>query len=452
MSVNIIELIKSQIGPALISQASTNLGESESSISKAISALLPTVVGGLANNADKPGILDSILGASSRNLLGNLMGDSNASMIGTIITALFGDKVGAIANSVSGYSGVSNSSANSLLNMVTGASVGAIGKYAGENNIGSTGLSSILSDQKGLVSSLLPAGLSFASLGLGDWGSNVDSVTNTVHTEAPVSDSAHAEPLQSAPVSDNVKVTAHDEPAIDVTRAGSTHMNVEPEENDNGGSIWKWLLPLVLLLLAGWFLWKQCDKKDVNGAAGTTDSTMVNQDSMNAMPVDSANMTGVTKVDEDIDLNGTMIKGYRGGMEDNMIAFLKANKYNDAADDAALKDTWYNFDKVNFEMASSTELLAGSEMQLQNLVAILKAYPESKIKIGGYTDNTGDAAINKALSQKRADFLRKQLTDMGVGSQVTGAEGYGSEMATVPATASDAERAVDRNMAVRFTK
>ena len=44
------------------------------------------------------------------------------------------------------------------------------------------------------------------------------------------------------------------------------------------------------------------------------------------------------------------------------------------------------------------------------------------------------------------------LEKAGVGSQVIGAEGYGSEFATVAATASDAERAADRKMAVRFAK
>ena len=61
MALNIIDLIKGQLGPALISQAASKLGESESGISKAISGLLPAVVGGMANNADKPGVLDAIL-------------------------------------------------------------------------------------------------------------------------------------------------------------------------------------------------------------------------------------------------------------------------------------------------------------------------------------------------------------------------------------------------------
>lgn len=430
MSLNIIDLIKGQLGPALVSQSASQLGESESGISKAISGLLPAVVGGLANNADKPGVLDAITGAASTGVLGNLLqGSSNNSTISTVLSSIFGDKMAGLVNAVSSFAGVSNSTSNSLLNMVTGAALGSIGKYAADNNLGADGVKSLLHDQKGVVSALLPAGLSLASMGLGSMSADPTSV-----------------PLES------VQSTSFDEPKVEVNRGGNTHVNPDKvDDNDGGGSIWKWLLPLLLLVLAAWFLWKQCNKP-ADATTGMSDSTAVMTDSAaTVVPVDSANMSG-NKTMTDIDLNGTKLKGYSQGMEDNMIKFLKANGYKNAADDAVLKDTWYSFDNVNFVMGSSNELLPGSEVQLQNLVQILKAYPDTQIKIGGYTDKVGDAAVNKDLSQKRADYLKSELTKLGVGSQVTGATGYGSEFATVDASASDAERAVDRNMAVRFAK
>ena len=429
MSLNVIDLIKGQLGPALVTQAATQYGESESGISKAISGLLPAVVGGLANNADKPGVLDAITGAASSGLLGNLLGDSsNNSLVSTVLSAIFGDKIGGLVNAVAGYAGISNSSSNSLLNMVTGASLGSLGKYATDNNLDASGLSGLLKDQKGVVPSLLPAGLSLASLGLGNWfGSDA-----SVETE-------------------KVKVTSYDQPKVEVNRGGNTHVNVDKNEDNGGGSIWKWLLPLLLLALAAWFLWKQCNKP-AEQTTVTTDSTAVITDSASTMmPADSAMVT-TTKVDEDIDLNGVALKGYRGGMEDSMISFLKSGGYTNAADDAALKDTWYTFDKVNFKMGSSTELEAGSQVQLDNLVVILKAYPDAKIKVGGYTDKVGDEANNVKLSTARANYIKSALENAGVGAQVIGAEGYGSKFATVDASASDAERAIDRKMAVRFAK
>ena len=441
MSLNVIDLIKGQLGPALISQAATQLGESESGISKAISGLLPAVVGGLANNADKPGVLDAITGAASSGLLGNLLGGStNNSLITTILTAIFGDKVGALVNAVSSYAGISDSSTNSLLNMVTGATLGSVGKYSADNNLGASGVQNLLQEQKGIVSTLLPAGLSLASLGLGSFFGN-DSVKETVNV-API---------------ENVKVSSFDEPKIEVNRGGNTHVNVDnSDDNNGGGSIWKWLLPLLLLALAAWFLWKQCDKKDATSGAAVNDSAVVVEDSA-VIVSDSANVATAagstnTKVDENIDLNGVALKGYKGGMEDQMITFLKAGSYKTAADDAALKDKWYTFDKVNFKIGSATELEAGSQVQMDNLLAILKAFPEAKVKIGGYTDKTGVEADNVKLSQSRADFIKNWLAGKGVGAQVLTAEGYGSKFATVVKEATNDERAVDRKMAVRFAK
>jgi len=430
MSLNIIDLIKGQLGPALVSQAASQLGESESAISKAISGLLPAVVGGLANNADKPGVLDSITGATSGGILGNLLGDaSNNPMISTVLASIFGDKIGGLVNAVSSFAGVSNSSSNSLLNMVAGAALGSIGKYAADNNLGNDGVKNLLEDQKGIVSTLMPAGLSLASLGLGSMGSTTMDV-----------------PIE------NVKVTSYDEPKIEVNRGGNTHVNVDKvDDADGGGSIWKWLLPLLLLALAAWFLWKQCNKPADTTTTMTDSTAMMTDSAAVTAPGDSA-MMNTTKTDEDIDLNGTAIKGYKGGMEDSMISFLKSGAYATAADDAALKDNWYTFDKVNFKMGSSTDLEAASQGQLDNLLAILKAYPEAKIKIGGYTDKVGDEAANVKLSGERAEYIKKWLTDKGVGAQVLGAEGYGSKFATVDASASDAERAIDRKMAVRFAK
>ena len=441
MSLNVIDLIKGQLGPALISQAATQLGESESGISKAISGLLPAVVGGLANNADKPGVLDAITGAASSGLLGNLLGGStNNSLITTILTAIFGDKVGALVNAVSSYAGISDSSTNSLLNMVTGATLGSVGKYSADNNLGASGVQNLLQEQKGIVSTLLPAGLSLASLGLGSFFGN-DSVKEAINV-APT---------------ENVKVSSFDEPKIEVNRGGNTHVNVDnSDDNNGGGSIWKWLLPLLLLALAAWFLWKQCDKKDATSGVAVNDSAVVVQDSA-VIVNDSANVATAagstnTKVDENIDLNGVALKGYKGGMEDQMITFLKAGSYKTAADDAALKDKWYTFDKVNFKIGSATELEAGSQVQLDNLLAILKAFPEAKVKIGGYTDKTGVEADNVKLSTARANFIKAALDKAGVGAQVLGAEGYGSKFANVAKEASNEERAADRKMAVRFAK
>ncbi len=444
MSLNIIDLIKGQLGSALVTQASSQLGESESGISKAIGGLLPAVVGGLANNSNNPAVLDAISNAPSQGILGNLLGlATNNTWVQDLLASIFGDKLSGLVNSIATYAGISNNSSASLLNLVTGATIGSVGKYAADNNLDQAGISNLLNDQKGIVSSLLPAGLSLASLNVGDWakGYKFDNDNDAIKN-GPIST---PNPIPT-PV-------ANAEPKIEITRDvadGGTFPD-RPTTNE-GGSIWKWLLPLLLLIAASYFLWKQCEKKETTTTTTVAGDSLSTTTDTSSMPMDTANTMSTTKTDENIDLNGTMLKGYKGGMEDNMITFLKSGSYASAADDAALKDNWYNFDHVNFKMGSSTELEAGSQGQLENLVAILKAYPEAKIKIGGYTDKVGNEAANVKLSGERATYIKDWLAKQGVASQVTGADGYGSEFATVDASASDAERAADRKMAVRFTK
>jgi outer membrane protein OmpA-like peptidoglycan-associated protein len=142
--------------------------------------------------------------------------------------------------------------------------------------------------------------------------------------------------------------------------------------------------------------------------------------------------------------DGTEIDAYKGGIEDRLVACL-----NDAACIAG-KDQWFDFDNLNFETGSA-RLTAESIAQVRNIVAILKAYPAAKIKIGGYTDKVGNDADNKKLSQDRADAVMAEIKKEGANAaQLVGAEGYGEELAKVAETASDEERRVDRRISVQL--
>lgn len=148
--------------------------------------------------------------------------------------------------------------------------------------------------------------------------------------------------------------------------------------------------------------------------------------------------------------NGTKLQAYPGGIEDQLIKFLGSDDYKNGTAES-LKDKWFNFDDLNFSFGT-TELAPESKRQLDNIVAILKAFPDAKIKIGGYTDKKGDDAANKKLSDERAKAVKAALERAGVGSQVPEAEGYGEQFATVPETASDDERKIDRKTSIRLLK
>ncbi|MBW8839019.1 MAG: OmpA family protein [Gemmatimonadetes bacterium] len=132
------------------------------------------------------------------------------------------------------------------------------------------------------------------------------------------------------------------------------------------------------------------------------------------------------------------------GIESNLIAFITdgSRPVNDT--------TWFNFDRLNFATASAT-ILPQSEEQLNNIAAVLTAYPDVNVKVGGYTDNSGDRAANRRLSQQRAEAVRRALVGKGIAANRLVAEGYGSDHPVGDNTTAEG-RAQNRRIALRVTK
>ena len=88
---------------------------------------------------------------------------------------------------------------------------------------------------------------------------------------------------------------------------------------------------------------------------------------------------------------------------------------------------------------------------LDNMATILKANPTTKMKLGGYTDNTGDAANNVELSKARAEAVKARLMGQGVDGSRIGTAGLGSAN---PVGSNDTPdgRAQNRRIEVRISK
>ncbi|MBC3786036.1 sodium-translocating pyrophosphatase [Spirosoma utsteinense] len=141
---------------------------------------------------------------------------------------------------------------------------------------------------------------------------------------------------------------------------------------------------------------------------------------------------------------GVSLKGVDvDGIEANLLSFIKSDKVVD-------KETWFDFDRLTFETGSAT-LKSESQEQLKNIGDILKAYSNVNVKLGGYTDNTGNAASNLKLSGDRAQSVKKELVGLGIADSRLEAEGYGQEH---PVASNDTEdgRAQNRRISIRVTK
>jgi K(+)-stimulated pyrophosphate-energized sodium pump len=111
---------------------------------------------------------------------------------------------------------------------------------------------------------------------------------------------------------------------------------------------------------------------------------------------------------------------------------------------------WISLDRTYF-VSGKSELTESSKEQVANIAAILKAYPNAKIKIGGYTDNTGAVDLNNKISTERASFVKEQLEKAGVPAGTIVAEGYGPEHPICPANDTDECKAQNRRVDIRVT-
>jgi K(+)-stimulated pyrophosphate-energized sodium pump len=112
-------------------------------------------------------------------------------------------------------------------------------------------------------------------------------------------------------------------------------------------------------------------------------------------------------------------------------------------------NNWYTIENLYFETGSS-DLKASSDVQLLNLVEILNAYPDLKIKLGGYTDNTGNEESNQKLSSLRAQTAKLKLLELGVAGDRVEAEGYGSQHPVCESNDTDECKAKNRRIDVRI--
>jgi outer membrane protein OmpA-like peptidoglycan-associated protein len=132
------------------------------------------------------------------------------------------------------------------------------------------------------------------------------------------------------------------------------------------------------------------------------------------------------------------------GMEARLLAFVQ--------DPTKIVDqvTWFDFDRLRFNTDSAT-LRPESQEQLGNIAAILKAYPNVSIKVGGYTDNTGDSRHNLELSQDRANGVVSELVALGISPNRLEAQGYGDQF-PVGDNSTPEGRAKNRRISMRVTQ
>jgi len=99
----------------------------------------------------------------------------------------------------------------------------------------------------------------------------------------------------------------------------------------------------------------------------------------------------------------------------------------------------------------STNLDKASTAEVEKLAQFLTEFPQTKVEIAGHTDKTGSAAVNRALSTKRASAVVTALTSKyGIPQERLVAKGYGPDQ-PVAANTSAEGRSQNRRVVAEVT-
>ncbi|PUV25598.1 OmpA family protein [Sphingobacterium athyrii] len=441
MENQLLKSAKDFFDQQLLARVGQSLNQDNEQVKQSLNAVVPALFLGLSQQSENSGGIGAILEQAKQHFssfdpgqilgghtdAGDLEGqpeERNAGY-GNILTSIFGDGLDTVLTTVAAYLGFNADSVKKLM----GFSLPAI--FSSLTNKGQNwdveGVSQKLKANKTAFAAAIPAGLSLGAFGkLFDGG----------HFSAP------EEALLETPLINPAnELEAHKEP-LALPRAEAARP-AAASTGSSGGGWWKILIALIVIALLWFWFGKGCSSGKKEGATDTS----VNRgqvDSGNAMVSGAAGQIGREHLDVMLP-NGGKLAAFKSGIEEQLVQFLKSD-YKSLGEDS-LKNTWFDFDNLNFE-TSTAKVLPESQVQLSNLAEILKAFPAANVKIGGYTDKTGNEDFNKKISLDRANAVKDYLDKAGLSKQIVGAEGYGSQFAKYAADAPETDRILDRHVSV----
>jgi len=235
--MNLIEIILKLLGSGdIMGKIASLLGIGQDQAGKAVNAAVPSLLAGLIGSASKPegaAHLTNVLSKQDPGLFDNLSGLlSQGAAAGTgssnpLSALLGGSGLGQMAGALSKFTGVGEAGMGKLLGMLAPVVLGAVGKQA--RGLDATGLANMLAGQKANVTSALPSGLgSLLSSAVPGLSGLLGGASSAASTAARATTAAATGAVR------------------EVERAGSSMM--------------KWVVPIIVIVLAVLFLPRMCRK------------------------------------------------------------------------------------------------------------------------------------------------------------------------------------------------
>ena len=424
MSTSVIEILKGFITPSLLNNVGPAIGIPGDVAGRGLTDLVGQYLGALVQQsgdrdamANVAELANSVSRDSSgindiKGLLAGGIPSTMAVLAGNrLMGSLFGVWQASAVHKEAGALGISPVASSSLFNLAAPLVLSAISKRLGGGAMTGAALSALIGQERGTL--------------LGGLGSLASGLVSPVKAAVAPAAVAAAAPVAAAAVKAATRTAA---PAAAPAAAYAGR--------DNGlftSFLWL-LLPLALI---GWLAWQKMNEPPAEPPAAAAEPAAAPAAAAPAAAAKPAPAAGFTRIGL---AGGTDIEAATDGVEGKIIAFIN--------DPGAVidKTVWFNFDRLTFETGSTT-LTAESKAQIDNVVAILNAYPAVKVKVGGYTDNVGDPQANLDLSGNRATKVMEAIVRGGIAADRVEAEGYGDQF-PVADNATDEGRALNRRTSV----
>jgi OmpA-OmpF porin, OOP family len=414
MANSMFESILGMVTPEMTQSMADQLGESPSAVQHGLGAATAATLNGLARNTGDTRFTDQLMQTVSRaggqNIVGNIGSIASGGpaggagdLVGRFTSQIFGSQQGQIANLVAQHAGVSERSGSGILKVASGLVLAHLARMHSSGSLNAGTLAGTLRTEASSLGSYVP-GSFLANLG----GTARDTITRGETLE-------RGETVERGPAYTS-NVLHAEGPRLPPAR----------------GSRWvaPTLLALVVAAAIGWAIHRLVR----NQAAPVTAANETVRDT---------GMAAATRVNLALP-DGSQINVPANGVEVRMVRFLQAPSTQASGQSAA---TSFNFDRLMFNPGQPT-LQPQSNEQLDNIAAILKAYPDAKCAVGGYADNTGDPSTNQKLSEERASNVMTALTQRGVDPGRLTAQGYGESNPTADNSTAQG-RQMNRRVTIR---
>lgn len=427
----IYKSLKESICPMMVSKASQVVGEKEANIKEASESVIASLLGLMVKRGDTQQIKNILNEAANLNILADAEKickenptEEQRKISDDFLQHLLGDKAVDFTNPIAAHSGISNVAANRLIYMITPLVTGYLAELLQKDHRSLIALIEQIKEEKSEYASFIPSGL--------------------------------AERFRLYPA-EKAHTTHVRQNVVSMPKNAVSTPKKEEEPPKKKGTNWlMWLIAILLLVLL-FFWWKSCQGNEVstnsNDQAAYRDTVALSTPvapAAPATPVETNTPADGTPIELTL-TDGQTITVLKGGIEEKMVQFLNSDAYKNATENE-LKDKWFEFDNIDFVFNSPTELMEQSKTQLNNVMAIIKSYPQTKIVVAGFADKKGTEEVNMGISKERALTIEKYFEKEGLGKQIAKIEGFGETHATRSVEASDSERAKDRDMALRFVK